>query len=74
MPTQHILTDDEFRTLLDALQTAAESYMGAAVNSILASDARVSRHFRGQADDAKQLADIVAAADAVIVQGHRQVQ
>jgi hypothetical protein len=67
MTTQHTLTDEEFWTLLDALQTASETYMGAAVNLVLATDARVARHFRAQADDARRLAEMVADADTITV-------
>jgi hypothetical protein len=70
MPTQHILTNEEFWTLLDALQTASETYEGTASNLVMARDARVARHFRVQADDARKLADVVAAADEVIVQSY----
>ena len=67
MTTQHTLTDEEFWTLLDALQTASETYMGAAVNVALATDGRVARHFRTQADEARRLAVMVADADAITV-------
>jgi hypothetical protein len=71
MTTQHTLTDEEFWTLLDALQTASDTYKGAATHLVLASDARVARHFQAQAAEARKLADMVAASDAVTVHGHR---
>jgi hypothetical protein len=64
---QHTLTDEEFWTLLDALQTASETYKGAANTLVMARDARVARHFRAQADDARKLADVVAGADSIVV-------
>jgi hypothetical protein len=70
MPTQHILTDEEFWTLIDALQTASETYKGAASTLVMARDARVARYFRAQADDARRFADVVAAADEIIVQSY----
>jgi hypothetical protein len=71
MTTQHTLTDEEFFALLDALQTASDTYMGTAVNLVLATDARIARHFRAQAAEARRLADMVAAADAIAVLSHR---
>jgi hypothetical protein len=71
MTTQHTLTDEEFFALLDALQTASDTYMGTAVNLVLATDARIARHFRAQAAEARKLADLVAASDAVTVYGHK---
>jgi hypothetical protein len=71
MTIKHTLTDEEFWTLLDALQTASETYMGAAVHRVLETDARTARHFRTQADQARRLADIVADADAIAVLCHK---
>ena len=66
MTKQHTLTEDEFWTLIDALQTAEEAYKSATAHLRLR-DARTAKHFITQAKEARKLAEMLADAEAITV-------
>ena len=68
MTKQHELTEQEFWTLIDALQTVAEAYKSAAVDVALAlPDTPTAKHLHTQAMEAWKLAEILTDAEAITV-------